>query len=82
MYTIPIVFGDIGGHALIQQIPYFIMKNLSYHIIPGMDWLRSTNQDIDSRLGDLLSGIDCRCLVAHCVFSASEQYYQYNPVKC
>ena len=43
MYTVPIVFCDIGGHAIKQYVPCQIIKNLQYDKILGMDWIKSTN---------------------------------------
>ena len=48
LYTVPIVLCDVGGHAITQHITRWIIKNLSYNIILGMDWLESTNIVIDS----------------------------------
>ena len=48
MFTVPIVFYDIGGHAITQHITCPIMtKLILWYIILGMDWLKTTNLVID-----------------------------------
>ena len=47
MYTVPIVFCDIGGYEITQYITCWIIRNLSYDIILGIDWLKYTNPVID-----------------------------------
>ena len=47
MCTVPIVFCDVGGYAINQYFTYHIMKNLSYNIVLGMYWIKSTKLVID-----------------------------------
>ena len=47
MCTIPKVFCDTGRQAITQHITCLLVKNLSYDIILGMDWLKTTNPVID-----------------------------------
>ena len=46
MNAVSIVFYDIGGHAITQQVTYQTMKSLSYDIVLVMDWLKSTKTAI------------------------------------
>ena len=47
MYTILIVFCDVGGYAIALYVTCWVTKSLTYDIILGMDWLKSTNPVID-----------------------------------
>ena len=37
MYTVLLVFCDVGGHAITQYMPCWIKENLYYDIILAMD---------------------------------------------
>ena len=43
MYTVTLVFCDIGGLAITQHLPCRIIENLFYDIVKVMDWFKSTN---------------------------------------
>ena len=45
--TAPIVFCDIGGHAITQYVTCYTVKDLSYDLFLGVDWLKATNPVID-----------------------------------
>ena len=47
MCSIPIVFCEIGSHAITQHVTYWIIETLPSDIILGMDWLKYTNLIID-----------------------------------
>ena len=46
VYIIPIVFCDVK-YAITQNMTYWILKNLSYNILLGVDWLKSTKTVIN-----------------------------------
>ena len=37
MFTVPIVFCDISGHAITQHMPCCIVNNLQYDIVLGIN---------------------------------------------
>ena len=43
MCTVSLVLCDVGGHEIIQNVTCWIMKDLYYDIILGIDRFKSTN---------------------------------------
>ena len=43
IFSVPTVFCKVGGHAITSHITCLVINNLSYNMILGINWLKSTN---------------------------------------
>ena len=78
MCTIPMIFCDVGGHAIKQHGPCQIIKNLQYNVILDIGWLKSTNPVIDwvACSLDLTIGAQLHIVLALLVKSLDNIYLQ------